>query len=171
MLRWRGELWVAEIKSRFGRVGQGGSGKGVVGHSVGSRRKGGAKAGGKKGGVAEGPEGSEDEEVLAVEVDGVEVDRARQETDVSGFVEVLRRRGFVLDGEEKSAVDLSNKMFVKMQLIKGVVPTRGKNVRVEEEVRGGGMKHKKPRFVGNVEDEEDVGDEGSVLKPCVYKQR
>ena len=120
--------------------------------------------------MAEGAEGSEDEEVLAVEVDGVEVDRARQETDVSGFVEVLRRRGFVLDGEEKSAVDLSNKMFVKMQFIKGVAPTRGKNVKAEEEARGGGMKHKKPRFVGNVDDE-DVGDEGGVLKPCVYKQR
>ena len=170
VLRWRGELWVAEIKSRFGRVGQGGGGKGVVGHSVGSRRKGGAKAGGKKGGVAEGAEGSEDEEVLAVEVDGVEVDWARRETDVLGFVEVLQRRGFVLDGEEKSAVDLSNKMFVKMQFIKGVAPTRGKNVKAEEEARGGGMKHKKPRFVGNVDDE-DVGDEGGVLKPCVYKQR
>lgn len=91
--------------------------------------------------------------------------------DVSGFVEVLRRRGFVLDGEEKSAVDLSNKMFVKMQFIKGVAPTRGKNAKAEEEARGGGMKHRKPRFVGNVEDEGDVGNEGSVLKPCVYKQR
>ncbi|OCL09287.1 hypothetical protein AOQ84DRAFT_404875 [Glonium stellatum] len=174
ILRWRGELWVAEIKSRFGRVRRGGAvGKGrVVGHSVGSQRKGGV--GGKKATkkvAGDGPEGSEDEEMLAVEVDGVEVDQAKQETDVSAFVEVLRKRGFVLDGEEKSAVDLSNKMFVKMQFIKGAAPTRGKNVKAEEEGRGGGMKHKKPRFIGSIDEEEDVGDEGSVLKPCVYKQR
>ena len=44
------------------------------------------------------------------------------------FVEVLRKRGFVLK-EGEGAVDLSNRMFVKMAFVKGVSPAKGKNVK------------------------------------------
>ena len=132
LLRWRGELWVSEIKSRFGRVSKGK----VPINSVGSLRK--ADKKGKKGGTKpskeeeEGPQNSDDEAELATRVDGAE---AKQGTDVSAFVAVLRTRGFVLDAppeRQNDAVDMSNKMFVKLQFIKGTQPTRGKNAKADE---------------------------------------
>ncbi|KAG8631298.1 hypothetical protein KVT40_000438 [Elsinoe batatas] len=157
VLRWKGELWVAEIKSRFGR---GGKDK-VVEHSVGKRRKGqgqGKKEGRKE--VEEREKGEEEE--LRVEVDGEE---RKQETDVSAFVEVLARRGFVLRKGEQS-IDLSNKMFVRMEFVKAAAPTVGKNVKQDQKAadRGG-----KKRFVES--DHVDVEAEAKVLKPCLYKIR
>ncbi|KAF2805821.1 uncharacterized protein BDZ99DRAFT_466173, partial [Mytilinidion resinicola] len=172
ILRWRGELWVAEIKSRFGRVNRAGK---VLAHSVGSQQKKPipfskkpkppTKAQNRQ--LAEAEEKVNDQ-LLSVEVDGVEVDAQKQETDVSAFVEVLRKRGFVLDGEEKEAVELGNRMFVKMRFVKGTPPVRGKNVVKEEEVAQMGGK-KKMRYLEDLDKEEDGGDEGGVLKPCVYK--
>lgn len=181
VLRWKGELWVAEIKSRFGHVG-GGNNKGgkknkVVEHSVGHRRNPGAagsssskKAGGNKAG---------DDTTLLVEVDGV--DDTRQQTDVSAFVKVLNQRGFVLVGQDQgpaaAAIDLSNKMFVKMKFLKAAPALKGKCVRPadgdeKKASRLGGRlptMPKKSRFL-DAEDEAD-GDEAAVLKPCVYKIR
>jgi ribosomal RNA-processing protein 8 len=182
ILRWRGELWVSEIKSRFGRVGK----SKVPINSIGSLRKTEKKKPTKKGGkkdddVAEGPQNSDDEQELATRVDGVE---GRQEgTDVSAFVAVLRSRGFVLDAPPErpnDAVDMSNKMFVKMQFVKAVPPTKGKNVRAEdlakEKEKGAnqmrmGIKGKKFAAVGG--EDEEGGDEvdAKVLKPCLYKIR
>ncbi|KAF2489120.1 hypothetical protein BU16DRAFT_472268 [Lophium mytilinum] len=174
ILRWRGELWVAEIKSRFGRVNRAGK---VLAHSVGSQKKAvpfakkpkpPTKAQNRQ--LAEA-ETQVDDQLLSVEVDGVELDAQKQETDVSAFVEVLRKRGFVLDGEEKEAVELGNRMFVKMRFVKGTPPVRGKNVVKEEEVAAMGGK-KKMRYLEDLDkEEEDGGDEGAVLKPCVYKLR
>ncbi|KAF3062310.1 25S rRNA (adenine(645)-N(1))-methyltransferase [Daldinia childiae] len=164
ILHWKGELWVAEIKSRFGFVGKGKGKSGApVTHSVGNRRKIQGKKG--KGRDGEGPEGEEDEKALAVEVDGA--DDKREETDVSAFVEALRKRGFVLQG----AADLRNKMFVKMHFIKAASPTVGKGaVTSKEPTRGSGPKKSGVKFIDTEGDQATV-DESSILKPCVYKLR
>lgn len=175
VLRWKGELWVAEIKSRFaGGVGPKAGGK-VVEHSVGHRRKPGAAsaAAGKKGGKEK--DGAADETALLVEVDGV--DDTRQQTDVSAFVDVLNKRGFMLVGQDQGqgvdAIDMSNKMFVKMRFLKTAPAVKGKCVRKEEEERssrlGGKMlgMAKKPKFI----DAGEEVNEAAVLKPCVYKIR
>ncbi|KAH8592899.1 methyltransferase-domain-containing protein [Bisporella sp. PMI_857] len=155
VLHWKGELWVAEIKSRFGRVGGKG---GRVEHSVGNRRK-------LDKHQTKRLEEENDEKDLAVEVDGQE--DSKQETDVSAFVEVLRKRGFVLQGE----VDLRNRMFVKMHFVKGLTPVKGKCVPVPKGMEKIGLDtwKKKPKPV----DEEDVplSSEAGALKPCVYKLR
>jgi ribosomal RNA-processing protein 8 len=169
ILHWRGELWVAEIKSRFGRVDKK---KKVVEHSVGSKRKAkmlAPKLAAKK---KEQDEANE-EQTLATEVDGVEAQQAPA-TDVSGFVEVLRRRGFVLKNGEES-IDLGNKMFVKMEFTKSAAPVKGKGVsEIPED-------HRKPkpnnfqakRFIEEQEKNDDVptDDESKALKPCLYKIR
>ncbi|KAI1403386.1 methyltransferase-domain-containing protein [Hypoxylon fuscum] len=164
ILHWKGELWVAEIKSRFGQVGKAKKGNAPVSHSVGNRRKaqGGKKA---KGRDAEGPEGKEDETALAVEVDGVEA--RPEETDVSAFVEALRKRGFVLQG----VVDLKNKMFVKMHFIKAAPPSVGKGVvALKETSHATGSKKNAIKFI-DAEEGQSTVEESSILKPCVYKLR
>ncbi|KAH6659704.1 methyltransferase-domain-containing protein [Truncatella angustata] len=158
ILHWKGELWIAEIKSRFAPVKKGK----VVTHSVGNRKK---NQTGKKG--KGGPEDdAAREEALAVEVDGVEM--KSQETDVSAFVEALRKRGFVLQGQGKEAVDLGNKMFVKMHFTKGATPVVGKGVVAAKEQGRPGPK-KGPKFIEA--NNSDNVDESSILKPCVYKLR
>jgi ribosomal RNA-processing protein 8 len=171
ILRWRGELWVAEIKSRFGRVNR--KGKPPI-NSVGSLRKDAAPKKnvtrkGREKAEPEGPQNSDDEEQLATHVDGVE--GPKNETDVSAFVEVMRKRGFVLDQEEKMSVDMRNKMFVRMQFVKAAAPVKGKNVKKDDgegAARGAG---KGKKFIQL--DEEDEGDEkdAATLKPCLYKVR
>ncbi|KAK2040295.1 hypothetical protein LZ31DRAFT_530025 [Colletotrichum somersetense] len=165
ILHWKGELWVAEIKSRFGPARQKNA---VVSHSVGNRKK---AAAANKGKAGEPEETEADRAALAVEVDGNEDKRG--ETDVSAFVEALRKRGFVLAGEgegNKGAVDLSNKMFVKMRFIKGAAPTKGKGLAA---AKAAGFvdkdKKKQKRFVWDTE--EDKVDESAILKPCLYKIR
>ncbi|RKL05163.1 25S rRNA (adenine-N(1))-methyltransferase [Fusarium oxysporum] len=158
ILHWKGELWVAEIKSRFGPIRNKNA---PVTHSVGNRKKN-AMAGkkGKKGADND----AEHDEDLAVEVDGM--DDRRRETDVTAFVEVLRSRGFVLQGD-REAIDLSNKMFVKMHFIKGASPTKGKHVKEQEAPKG------KRGIIRRIDpiDEQPEFNEASVLKPCVYKIR
>ena len=157
ILHWKGELWVAEIKSRFGPVRNKNA---PVTHSVGNRKKIGA---GKN---AKGKDNDGDNnEDLSVEVDGME-DR-RRETDVSAFVEILKSRGFVLQGERNEAVDLSNKMFVKMHFIKGASPTKGKGVKPEGPPKG---RRGIIRKIDPVDEQPEI-NEASVLKPCVYKIR
>jgi ribosomal RNA-processing protein 8 len=156
ILHWKGELWVAEIKSRFGRVGQK-----RVEHSVGNRSKTSDKKTLKK------QEEQGDEADLAVEVDG-QVER-KQATDVSAFVEVLRKRGFVLQG----APDLKNKMFVKMHFVKGLTPIKGKCVPLPKGMAEMGVETWKKKPKGKFIDDEDkpISSEAGVLKPCVYKLR
>jgi ribosomal RNA-processing protein 8 len=171
ILHWKGELWIAEIKSRFGR----GGGKGnVVAHSVGGKRKAAAM---KKAEAAKQREGEEvnEQETLAVEVDGAET--KSEETDVSAFVDVLRRRGFLLKNEAivkngESSIDLSNKMFVKMEFVKAANPTKGKGVPDEEDRPVKEERFKKgKKFVDEEVVEVATDDEAKVLKPCLYKIR
>lgn len=179
VLRWRGELWVAEIKSRFGRVDRK---KGTPPiNSIGSLKKAlpEKKAKGKKKSEKPEEEGiadSDDEADLAVTVDGV---AAKEGTDVNAFVEVLRKRGFVLDAlaeRQSDAVDLSNKMFVKLQFVKAAHPSRGKNAKEDQKAGARaapkmkmGIKGKK--FSVGAEDEGVDEKEQGVLKPCLYKIR
>jgi ribosomal RNA-processing protein 8 len=164
ILRWKGELWVAEIKSRFGRVG--GNGKRVE-HSVGNRKRAGPENKKEK----KRAEEESNDLVAAVEVDGVE--EKGRETDVIAFVEVLRKRGFVLK-EGDGGVDLRNKMFVKMCFVKGTTPVKGKCVPIPkgmEKFGGGETWKKKPKGKFIDDEEEHVSSEAGVLKPCVYKLR
>ncbi|KAF2029741.1 hypothetical protein EK21DRAFT_100964 [Setomelanomma holmii] len=182
ILRWKGELWVSEIKSRFGRVERKKGPGSVPINSIGSLKK--AMPDKKKKGKKdkdkpeeEGIVDSEDESELAQRVDGAQ---GPEGTDVSAFVEVLKRRGFVPDAlpeRQSDAIDLSNKMFVKMQFVKAAQPVKGKNAKKDEgkgarDERGMkfGMKGKK---FGIVAEEEGVSDEveKKVLKPCLYKIR
>ncbi|KAK1252702.1 hypothetical protein MKX08_003889 [Trichoderma sp. CBMAI-0020] len=161
LLHWKGELWVAEIKSRFGPVR---NKHAPVTHSVGNRRKLPTK---KEVQAKEAHAAGLFEKDLAVEVDGQ--DDQRRETDVSAFVEALRKRGFVLYGDGREGVDLSNRMFVTMRFIKATAPTKGKNMKPDDAAL------KKKKMFGRVQDE-DADDkngenEGGILKPCVYKIR
>ncbi|KAI9682673.1 MAG: 25S rRNA (adenine645-N1)-methyltransferase [Trizodia sp. TS-e1964] len=177
VLRWKGELWIAEIKSRFGRVT-----KSTVDHSVGNRKN---LAGQSKQAATsttskakqKEQEGQEDEAELMVEVDGNADNKAK--TDPTAFVEVLHKRGFTLNPPDPSvAIDLSNKMFIKLQFLKGVTPVKGKSVSKEKKigadgVPGGGLgrgRPPKPKFL-DVEGNDKEIDEAAVLKPCVYKLR
>ncbi|KAG9203480.1 25S rRNA (adenine645-N1)-methyltransferase [Epicoccum nigrum] len=186
VLRWKGELWVAEIKSRFGRVEKK---KSIPINSIGSLNKGGKVPPKKKGPKekkkddVEGIEDSADEAELAQTVDGAS---GPEGTDVSAFVEVLRSRGFVLDALPErpgDAIDLGNKMFVKLQFVKGAQPTKGKNAGTEGTSAGAkgsfktssalkmGMKGKKFSAVNDEDGEKSEKKDAAVLKPCLYKIR
>ena len=171
VVRAGGEVWVAEIRSRFARAGR------VVRKGLGEEKK--KKKKGRKG------DGDDEEgDVGAV----VEVDsdpemlapggkkRGGEGTDVGAFVEVWRRRGFELRGE----ADLTNKMFVKLVLGKmrvgkgreGVSGGKGR------EAGGGGKGREavggqmgKTKFIDGPDGEVSREEEAKVLKPCVYKLR
>ncbi|KAF2141520.1 uncharacterized protein K452DRAFT_202519, partial [Aplosporella prunicola CBS 121167] len=189
ILRWRGELWVAEIKSRFGRSAhQGGHKPGeAVAHSVGKRQKkkaaaaASSKAGKQAAAAADSAANDAAQAAAEAELDGdlggAVPTPAGQETDVSAFVAALRRRGFVLDApveRPQDAVDLGNKMFVRMRFVKGLPALRGKNAGLDADgkpVLQQGMR-KPGRFTAVKEDEEaDDEADARVLKPCVYKLR
>ncbi|KAF2763229.1 hypothetical protein EJ05DRAFT_472143, partial [Pseudovirgaria hyperparasitica] len=180
-LHWKGECWVGEIRSRFGRVQSG-----VVKNSIGSldkRKQQTQKHTQKKNSIkrkAIGSRDSDDEsepetkkaamkhpdEYLNTEIDDPDMHVAQkmaaaQDTELGPFLQVMRNHGFSLDGQ----ADLSNKMFVKMVFIKNVQPVVGKNVK-EQPVEVKGMKGKK-----FIERDELLApeEEGKVLKPCVYK--
>lgn len=171
VLRWKGELWVAEIKSRLG--GGMRKGGGVVEHSVGNRRKTGPPVAPPKKGAARKEAEAANEAALLVEVDGE--DDTRQQTDVSAFVDVLNKRGFMLQGQDQGrgadAVDLSNKMFVTMRFVKSAPAAKGKCAQKEEDrdrLSGKPAFLRKPKFI---DDESKDVNEAAVLKPCVYKIR
>lgn len=161
VLHWKGEIWIAEIKSRFGRVSKAGK---PVDHSVGGKRKLAAIMKAQEAKKREQDEVNE-QEVLQTEVDGVATNV--EETDVSAFVDVLKRRGFILKPPSEKAVDLKNKMFVKMEFVKALTPTKGKGVPKDE---GKGVTKAKTKFIPDVE-EVDTEEEATVLKPCLYKVR
>jgi ribosomal RNA-processing protein 8 len=182
ILRWRGELWVSEIKSRFGRVDKKTANAPPI-NSIGSLKKPDKKKKKDKP-DDDGIAGSADESELAERVDGADPQNG---THVAAFLDVLRKRGFVLDAlpeRQSDAIDLSNKMFVKMQFTKSAQPVRGKNAKEGAGAGAGpqrtngfgdrgikfGIKGKKYGVVaedGGKEDEREM----KVLKPCLYKIR
>lgn len=160
-VRGGGEVWVAEIKSRFARPGAGKKSPKDREKHKGKRKKGDHDDGN---GVEEAP-------AAIAEVENANgTGEKKDETDVNAFVEIFRKRGFLLKGEP----DMANKMFVRMRFVLSWAVGREKG---DEEGPGKGRNgplgkgkiYGKTKFV-----EEDKGeevDESKVLKPCVYKNR
>lgn len=163
----KGEVWVSEVKSRFGRVTKGPGH--VVENSVGKRRKTPKQT---KPGADDQLEG---EEVFVEDADSVAA-AAADERDISAFVKVFSRRGFVL---REDSVDKGNKMFVSMVFVKAGVPSAGKhkwlkwNGREYVRVHDGKMRFISGQGGKKGVDDDDVSpeEEAKVLKPCVYKTR
>ena len=162
VVRGGGEVWVAEIKSRFARPGL-----------KNKKRKGGGIGKRKSNGNGRDAFRDDDDEAVPLEeeIEGVNTNGGKDETDVGAFVEVFKKRGLVLKGEP----DMANKMFVKMRFAKSFSAGVGKSVVGERLAEGrnesmgkGGSMFAKTKFVD--EDAEEV-DESKVLKPCVYKTR
>ncbi|KAI5848837.1 methyltransferase-domain-containing protein, partial [Tricharina praecox] len=129
ILKWRGELWVAEIKSRFNRKA--------------SAADGNSNAVGRKKGTEDAEDGDEPE---------MEGGEKRGVPKVyMNFVDALKKRGFTLKG----AVDGQNKMFVRMEFVKQPPEAGGKE---DEEMEGraamGRRMPKKPKFI-----EEDLKED------------
>ena len=167
VVRWGGEAWVAEIKSRFARVGkrrEGGIGKTKETAKRGKKRKGGA-GGEDEDGDGDVVEVDSDPDILAPGNTGKEKKKMEEETDVGAFVEVWRRRGFELKGE----VDLGNKMFVRMRFVKRGKPKEDGIATGRDRPKG--KMGAKTKFIDEENDEDGDLDEAKVLKPCVYKLR
>lgn len=147
----KGECWVSEVKSRFGKVAR----KAQIGKTRPQTKKEKAK---KK----EEEENDLGETVFAEDMQKT----ADDDTDITAFIEVFRTRGFVLKQE---TVDKSNKMFVKMEFVKTGFPTKGKWAGTGRPLPQGNMSRKK--FIEPVDSGLTPEEESKVLKPCVYKTR
>lgn len=157
----KGECWVSEVKSRFGKVtrkkAQIGARKPLTKAEKKKQKK-------KLAGEDDADSDVDDNDVFAEDARPSNDD----ETDISAFVEVFRSRGFILKQE---TVDKSNKMFVKMEFIKqGGAPQKGKHASDVPARAGPGKKRfiEKPMDANNSMTPEE---EAAVLKPCVYKIR
>jgi ribosomal RNA-processing protein 8 len=154
----KGECWVSEVKSRFGKVQRKKS-------QIGAQKPG-SKADKKKPKKKAADESDDEGDIFA---EDVRPSDNKDETDISAFVEVFRSRGFMLRQE---SVDKSNKMFVRMVFVKqGGAPTKGKHASALSAPAPGGNKK---RFVDRKPDSESgmsAEQEAQVLKPCVYKIR
>lgn len=131
ILRWRGELWIAEIKSRFSRPA---STKGQV---IGGKKK-------------KSDDGGDEGE--SIEPDGKKLDT---ET-FKPFIEALAKRGFVLRGQ----VDEGNKMFVRMEFVK-MPEREKRMQDDEAEAEGGNgetwkAKKRKPKFLQDEAKEDKI---------------
>jgi ribosomal RNA-processing protein 8 len=174
----KGEVWVAEVKSRFGRSSASTPGGGwsqrpgeAVAHSVGKRQKPQhkTKAATKKAGNDEEPDESDLPPDLFTSSDAVKDQAAAghedDTPDLRPFMDVFTRRGFQL---KPQSVDASNKMFVSMTFFKSGIPTAGKH----KGMKWNGKQYERiGKKVDEAEDEQDRIAEGKVLKPCVYKSR
>ncbi|KAJ5465403.1 hypothetical protein N7530_009190 [Penicillium desertorum] len=154
----KGECWVSEVKSRFGKVQRKKS-------QIGAQKPG-SKADKKKSKKKGGDDSDVDETDIFAE--DVRPSDNNDETDISAFVEVFRSRGFMLRQE---SVDKSNKMFVRMVFVKqGGAPTKGKHASALSAPAPGNKKRfvdRKPESESGMSPEQ----EAQVLKPCVYKIR
>lgn len=171
IVRPGGELWIAEIKSRF-------SGKlAASAPSAASARK-----KNNKGTIGKRRKREEEEKQEMEHVDAEDVvknikdkdeEGEGKETDLSDFVKLCAKKGFIL----KQPPDTSNKMFARLRFLRAKdhpssahSKMAGKRTTAEE--RDGMM----PRFIDRDRDddeggEEDVYEQGKLLKPCVYKVR
>lgn len=160
VVRPGGELWIAEIKSRFsGKLAAAKKkNKGIIG----KRRK---------------KEEEEKQEMEHVDAEDLRIKSKEEEegngTDLSDFIQLCAKKGFVL----KQRPDTSNKMFARLSFLRAKKDpssarsnVAGKRSTAEE--RDGMM----PRFIDRDKEddedgEEDVYEQGKLLKPCVYKVR
>ncbi|KAK2733759.1 25S rRNA (adenine645-N1)-methyltransferase [Myotisia sp. PD_48] len=153
----KGECWVSEVKSRFGKVVRKGKQPGKNDSNLSKRQQ------KKKPKNQDGDDEELEDEVFA------EDQRANaddDETDISAFIEVFSSRGFIL---KPASVDKSNKMFVKMEFVKHGAPKRGKWATAgAAPVQRNGIKK---RFIEAEKPGLTPEEERRVLKPCVYKTR
>jgi ribosomal RNA-processing protein 8 len=160
----KGEVWVAEVKSRFGRVKPK-----VVENSVGNKKK--VKKPKKDKATGEDENGPVNGEELFAEDDQASNQEA-DATDISAFLDVFQRRGFSL---REGSVDRSNKMFISAVFTKAGIPTAGKYKGWKwtgREYEKNTARHSgRMKFLDKPEDEVSPEDEAQVLKPCVYKAR
>lgn len=159
----KGECWVSEVKSRFGRVER----KPQRSAAQGSKEK------GKKNKKRKNVDDVDDEADIREEIfaeDARSSANADNETDISAFVEVFRTRGFVL---KPSSVDNSNKMFVKMEFVKqrSATPTKGKYASMSNNLSQVDRFGKKKFVEHDDESGLTLEAESKVLKPCIYKTR
>ncbi|KAJ5881623.1 uncharacterized protein N7529_000295 [Penicillium soppii] len=156
----KGECWVSEVKSRFGKVARKKS-------QIGAQRPG-SKLDKKKPKKKGGKDDESDVDEADIFAEDSRPSDNSDETDISAFVEVFRSRGFMLRQE---SVDKSNKMFVRMVFVKqGGAPTKGKHASALSAPAPGNKK----RFVDRKPESESgmsAEQEAQVLKPCVYKIR
>ncbi|MCJ1464512.1 25S rRNA (adenine645-N1)-methyltransferase [Pseudocyphellaria aurata] len=161
IVRPGGEVWVAEIRSRFARPGEKQKG------SIGQRR-------------------DEEQSADLDEEPGNDLKAGANKADLGPFADVFLKRGLFLQGEP----DLRNKMFAKMRFMKtsqgggagpgGVGVGVGAAGRVTSSMTGAGTgsdprarygPKAKKRFLDPPAAGLDQRDENKVLKPCVYKTR
>lgn len=157
----KGECWVSEVKSRFGKVVRKKGGIGAKKPSKTEQKK--LKK--KQANADDAESDADDADIYAEDARPSDND----DTDISSFVEVFRTRGFVLKPE---SVDKSNKMFVRMEFVKqSGAPVKGKHASSAGAGVGAGKKKfvEKPRDDGMMDLSPE--EEASVLKPCVYKTR
>jgi ribosomal RNA-processing protein 8 len=174
----KGEVWVAEVKSRFGRSSASASGGGTslrpgeaVAHSVGKRQKPHHQTKVTK--RKTGDEGEADEADLPSDLftssdmvkDQAAAGHEGDTPDLRPFIDVFTRRGFQL---KPQSVDARNKMFVSMTFFKSGIPTAGKH----KGMKWNGKQYERiGKKMDDMESEQDRVAEGKVLKPCVYKSR
>ena len=165
----KGECWVSEVKSRFGKITKKSK---QAQAAAASKEKPKPKKKKSKGGKGEDDgEGSDvlDEEVFAEDARSSVKDD--DETDISTFIDVFHSRGFVL---KRDSVDKSNKMFIEMAFIKHGLPTKGKWASEAAASRPPPRSKfgNKTRFIDTAEKEGlTLEEETKALKPCVYKTR
>ncbi|KAL4939516.1 methyltransferase-domain-containing protein [Aspergillus oleicola] len=163
----KGECWVSEVKSRFGKVDRKKAQIGAKRTLTKAEKK---KL--KKKGAGDDDAGSDvdDADIFAEDARPQQDD----ETDISAFVEVFKTRGFVLKNE---TVNKSNKMFVKLEFVKHGAPSKGKYAAASTGAgaAAGAPVPGKKRFIEKKPATADNGmsaeEEAAVLKPCVYKIR
>lgn len=167
VVRPGGELWIAEIKSRFSsklaatttttkKKKNDNNNRGIIG----KRRK-------------KEEERQEMEHVDAEDLKDKDNEEEGKEKDLGDFIQLCAKKGFVL----KQPPDTSNKMFARLSFLRAKKDhhqersnVAGRRSTAEE--RDGMM----PRFIDRDRDddedgEEDVYKQGKLLKPCVYKVR
>ena len=159
----KGEVWVAEVKSRFGRVKPE-----MVKNSVGNKTK--AKKPKDKSKVEDG-DGHVNGEELFVE-DDLGPDQESDSTDISAFLDVFQRRGFSL---REGSVNRTNKMFISAVFTKAGIPTAGKYKGWKwtgREYEKNPARHDgRMKFLDKPDEDVSPEEEARVLKPCVYKAR
>ncbi|KAH8691421.1 methyltransferase-domain-containing protein [Talaromyces proteolyticus] len=165
----KGECWVSEVKSRFGRVTRKKAQIGLKKPESNTQKKKNKKKKAGKGGESE-EELDDEDDIYAENAQQNNQSNANDETDTSAFVEVFKSRGFVLKQE---SVEKSNKMFIKMEFVKaGGAPTKGRYAGVTPSGKPTAVQTKKKFIDRDVDVKElTVEEEAKVLKPCVYKIR
>lgn len=170
----KGECWVSEVKSRFGKVnrkkaqiGRQKVNSSPLSNTQKKKVQKSAKRKNGEGGVDLSDGDDEGVEIYAEDAAATHEGGGADETDVSAFVEVFRRRGLVL---RPDSVDKSNKMFVKLEFVKQGTPTRGKYAGVATKPGHNSLSAAK-QFLKREQSDLSTEEEAKVLKPCVYKIR